>query len=75
MPADLFETSRNDIDFAENHSAPLKYEKKAEGIQRRSLPPFTGRDHQRILRDPEHEDILRDHKNIIPPDQNLSEVY
>ena len=74
MPADLFETSRNDIDFAENHSAPLKYE-KTEGVQRRSLPPFTGRDHQRILRDPEHEDILRDHKNIFPPNQKLSEEY
>ena len=44
-------------------------------MQRRSLPAFTGRDHQRILSDTEHEDILRDHENIFPPDQNLSEVY
>ena len=74
-PADLFETSRNDTDFAESHSAPLKYEKKAEGVQRRSLPPSTGCDHQGIFRDPEHQDILSDHKNIFPPDQKLSEEY
>ena len=73
IAAENFDTSRNDIDYAEHHSAPLRYEKHAEGDPSRSAPPFTGRDHQRIFRDPEDEDILRDHKNIFPPDQKLSE--